>query len=123
LTFTAGLELTDPLALAAELVLLLSVVLADEFVWVPDEPEEEVAADEDTEAADEDTEADPVPSEELLPEPPTAFPPVPLPEPPLSNMNVHSFTSCTSGCPSGVMGVNVILHASMVGPSGLQQSY
>src|SRR6202042_706176 len=43
----------------------------------------------------------------------------PLSPLPLSKVKVQSFTSCTSGCPSGVIGVKVIVHISVAGPIGL----
>ena len=107
LTFTAGLTLADPLALVEEAVadeLPLPLVVAEEFVWLPDETvAEEVAADEDAEVLDESAEVldeasvvlvdpddpfdDPVPSEPppvlplVLPpvSPLVALPPVLLP--------------------------------------------
>jgi len=112
LTFTAGLTLADPLALEADPLALEADVL-DEFV------EEELAADEDAEAVDEVEVVivDPVPSEEPPPKAPLAL--VPPPELPSANVKLHFFTSTTSGCPCTVMGVNVILHLSMDGPSGV----
>ena len=60
LTFTAGLTFADPLALVEEEVadeLPLPLVVAEEFVWLPDETvAEEVAADEDAEVLDESAE-------------------------------------------------------------------
>jgi hypothetical protein len=95
LTFTAGLTLADPLALVEEAVadeLPLSVEVAEEFVWLPDEiVTEEVAADEGAEVLDEvsvvlvdpdDPVNDPAPSE-IPPEPPLVLPPVPPPVSPL----------------------------------------
>lgn len=113
LTITAGFTLADPLAVAAELVvdvLLLSVLVVEEVVWDPDElVDVEVAADEDIEVVDEVV--------IVLVDPPE---PPPLPsEPPLSNVNTHCFTSCTSACPFGVMGVKVIVQVSVAGPIGV----
>jgi hypothetical protein len=106
LTMTAGFALGDALAVVvAELmavVLLLSLLLV-ELVKV-----EVVATDEKVEAVD-------VPVDEPSDEP---FPD-PLSPLPLSKVKVQSFTSCTSGCPSGIIGVKVILHISVAGPIGL----
>lgn len=104
MTITAGFALTDGLAVeAAELVavVLLPTLLLVELVKVVATVEKVAAVD------------DPVdePSEEPLPEPLSPLP--------LSKVNVQSFTSCTSGCPSVVIGVKVIVHISVAGPIGL----
>jgi hypothetical protein len=54
---------------------------------------------------------------ELPPEPA----PVPPPELPLSSVKRHSFTSFTSCSPPTAIGVKVIVHVSVAGPSGLKQ--
>jgi len=104
LTITAGFALTDGLAVeAAELVavVLLPTLLLVELVKVVATVEKVAAVD------------DPVdePSDEPLPEPLSPLP--------LSKVNVQSFTSCTSGCPSVVIGVKVIVHISVAGPIGV----
>jgi len=119
LTFTAGLTLADPLALEADPLALEVDPLALEADVLDESVEEELAADEDAEAVDEVEVVivDPVPSEEPPPKAPLAL--VPPPELPSANVKLHFFTSTTSGCPCTVMGVNVILHLSMDGPSGV----
>jgi len=61
----------------------------------------------------------PMPFDVPFPESPPPSPSPPPPELPLSNEKEHCFTSFTSGCPSSVMGVKVILHVSVAGPKGV----
>jgi len=105
LTTTAGFE-TEVVA-DALLVLELPVEDVD---WEPDEVVVDEVVDEML--------VDPVPSEDPPCDSPPVFPPEFPPELSLSNVNVHCLISCTS-CPSGVMGVKMILHVCVDGPTGV----
>jgi len=104
--------------------LLLIVLFVEDVVWDPDELVVDVAVNEVVdeaadEAADEMVDELAVPSGDPPCELPLVLPPEFPPELSLSNVNVHCLISCTSGSPSGIMGVKVIVHVSVAGPIGV----
>jgi len=105
LTTTAEFE-TEVVADA----LLVLVLLVEDVDWEPDEVVVDEVVDEML--------VDPVPSEDPPCASPPVFPPEFPPELSLSNVNVHCLISCTS-FPSGVMGVKMILHVCVDGPTGV----
>lgn len=113
LTTTAGFE-TEVVADA----LLVLVLLVEDVDWEPDEVVVDEVADEVADEVVDEMLVDPVPSEDPPCASPPVFPPEFPPELSLSNVNVHCLISCTS-FPSGVMGVKMILHVCVDGPTGV----